>query len=561
MRKIAFLILSSLISTIISAQVAPDKYFIGFTDKSNSPYSFDRPLEFLSPRSVERRQRLMISLEENDLPVIAEYVSTIANLGVTVLNRSKWMNGITIYTSDTTILDSIAKLPFVLNVVRNRDFLSQENQTGGKVNKFELEDNAVPGYSDPVKIISSFTGKGYNYGQSYRQIHMVNGDLLHQMGYRGEGMEIAILDAGFFQVNSLPAFDSLWDHSQILGTRDFVIPGNDVFLEHPHGMEVLSVIGGNLPGQLIGTAPKAGFWLLRSEDNNSEYLIEEYNWVSAAEYADSAGADVINSSLGYTTFNDPSQDHTCADMDGNTTVVTRGANIAGSKGMIVVNSAGNSGGSSWKCMGAPADGNSVLGIAAVDSLGHYASFSSTGEVNTRVKPNIAAMGQQTVVSGTNGYPMRANGTSFSSPIIAGMVACLWQASINTNNYIIMRALEVSASQFTNPDSLLGYGIPDLIKALNVMNINRINETNALSIYPNPFTSEFTIEFTAEMNQNLKIIFMDQLGRELFLVTANRCISGVNKITIKCPENIKPGYYYLKLQEEKKNVFLKLAKVL
>lgn len=559
MRKIAILILSSLFSAILYAQIAPDKYFIGFTDKNNSPYSIDRPLEFLSQRAVDKRQRLMIMLEETDLPVNETYVETIANLGVTVLNRSKWMNGITIYTTNHAILDSIAGLPFVLNVVRNHDLLSPEISGSRRENKFESEEKSMTAVGDPFKAISSFAGSGYNYGQSYTQIHMVNGDLLHQMGFRGEGMEIAILDAGFFQVNTLPAFDSLWENNQILGTRDFVIPGNDVFQEHPHGMEVLSVMGGNLPGQLVGTAPKAGFWLLRSEDNNSETLIEEYNWVSAAEFADSVGADVINSSLGYTTFNDPSQDHTCADMDGNTTVVTRGANTAGSKGMIVVNSAGNSGGSSWKCVGAPADGNSVLGIAAVDSLGLYASFSSTGEVNTRVKPNIAAMGEQTVVSSTSGSIMRANGTSFSSPVIAGMVTCLWQASPTTNNYTIMRSLEVSSSLFTSPDSLLGYGIPDFNKALNIMSNNNINSTVSLNVFPNPFTDGFTLSLTSEKSQQLNLLLVDQLGRTLFSLSGYQCRAGGNQIKVSNVASIKPGYYFLKLQNENSCYLIKIAK--
>ena len=561
MKKITVLILSAMFPMILSSQIAPEKYFVGFKDKNNSPYSLDRPIEFLSQRAVERRQRIMISLEENDLPVISSYVETIANLGVTVLNRSKWLNGITIFTTDTAILETISALPFVLNIVKGSELIPMGKSKSGVGNKFDFEQNSISIKNDPQWNMPSRSFSGYNYGPSYRQIHMVNGDLLHQMGYRGEGMVIAILDAGFFHVNELPAFDSLWANNQILGTRDFVLPGNDVFLEYAHGMEVLSVIGGNLPGQLVGTAPKASFWLLRSEEYDYENLIEEYNWVSAAEFADSVGADVINSSLGYTTFDDPTKNHTCADMNGNTTVVTRGANTAGSKGMIVINSAGNSGGSSWKCVSAPADGNSVLAIAAVDSMGHYAYFSSEGKVNSRVKPNVAAMGQQTVVSGTTGTILRANGTSFSSPIIAGLVACLWQSSITMNNYTIMQSVEVSSSQFTNPDSLLGYGLPDFYKALNIMNITNINYTETSRLFPNPFTHEFTIDFITDSKQKLRILLLDQSGRIVFVLNDYPCITGLNKIKFSCPENIKTGYYFLQIIGEKKTEVFKLTKTL
>jgi len=560
MKKTGILVLSVLFPVILISQIAPDKYFIGFKDKNNSPYSLDRPREFLTQRAVERRERLMISLEENDLPVLSSYVETIANLGVTVLNRSKWLNGITIYTTNTAILDSISKLPFVLNVVKGKDLFTGQGFLPVKENKFDFEKKSLSVVNVPVWSTQGGSSKGYNYGPSYTQIHMVNGDLLHQMGFRGEGMVIAILDAGFFQVNNLPPFDSLWANNQILGTRDFVLPGNDVFLEYAHGMEVLSVIGGNLPGQLVGTAPKASFWLLRSEEYAHENIIEEYNWVSAAEFADSVGADVINSSLGYTTFDDPTVDHTCADMSGNTTVVTRGANIAASKGLIVVNSAGNSGGSDWHCVGAPADGNSVLAIAAVDSLGHRAYFSSEGEVNARIKPNVAAMGLQTIVSGTGGTIMHASGTSFSSPIIAGMVACLWQSSINMNNYIIMRSVEVSSSQFTTPDSLLGYGIPDFRKALNIMHINNNIYTNTSTIFPNPFSGGFTIEFNSGFKQNVRILIMDQTGRIVFTMKDHLCNLGLNQIKISFPENIKPGCYYLKIGGEKKAEVIKLVKI-
>ena len=315
-------------------QIAPQKYFIEFTDKNNSAYSIDRPLEFLSPLALERRQNQGIQIEQNDLPVNENYIAAVVNFGVTILTRSKWFNGITIYSVNSNLLDSISHLPFVKKIIKsnNINYLKSDNKYISEELLLQ-ENNTIAN----CKLSNENTSLSYSYGASYKQIHMMNGDSMHRMGFRGEGKIVAILDAGFYRADILPAFDSLWANNQILGTKDFIHPGNNVFLEYEHGMEVLSVIGGNIPGQLIGSAPKAKFWLLRTEEKSSENIIEEYNWESAAEFADSAGVDIINSSLGYTTFDDPAQNHTCADMNGNTTPVTMGANIAATKGIIVVN--------------------------------------------------------------------------------------------------------------------------------------------------------------------------------------------------------------------------------
>ncbi len=300
---------------------------------------------------------------------------------------------------------------------------------------------------------------------------MLNGIALHDMGYDGTGMTIAVLDAGFLHADTLRVFDSLWMNGQILGTKDFVSPQSpDIFGAHYHGAMVLSTMGGNWPGKMVGTAPHAHYWLLRSEDGGSEYLIEELNWVSAAEFADSVGADVINSSLGYTTFDNPSQNHTYADMDGNTTPITIGADMAVSKGMIVVNSAGNDGGSSWQYIDAPADGDSVFSIGAVTASGNYASFSSTGPTyDGRIKPNVVAQGSgSTIINPYNGLVSTGSGTSFSSPITAGMVACLWSAHPNKRTTQIMDAIQQSGSLAGNPNNQLGWGIPDYLAAHNLL---------------------------------------------------------------------------------------------
>jgi subtilisin family serine protease len=341
---------------------------------------------------------------------------------------------------------------------------------------------------------------------------------------------------------------------------DFVLPGNNVYNESPHGMEVLSCMGGNIPGQLIGTAPKAKFWLLRTEDVRSETLIEEYNWVAGAEFADSVGADIINSSLGYSQFDDPSQNHTCSDMNGNTTPATVGANIAFSKGMIVVNSAGNSGGSSWKCVSSPSDGFNVLAVAAVDSNGIRAGFSSVGEATWRIKPNVAAMGSRVVVSSTIGTIMRASGTSFSSPVLAGMVACLWQAAPSWNNSYIKRSVEVSGNKSMNPDSLTGYGIPDFIRALQIVSIPEHPYGRDVKIYPNPFKTSFTVSLFSGKEQEIEVSLFDQQTRKIYSNTKQLLTTGENTIFIPQLTNLHNGIYLLKMVGNDINISTKVIRI-
>ncbi|NQV02619.1 MAG: S8 family serine peptidase, partial [Bacteroidia bacterium] len=320
---------------------------------------------------------------------------------------------------------------------------------------------------------------------------------------------------------------------------------------HSHGMKVLSIMGGNVPGQLIGTAPGASYWLLRSEDTDSEYLVEEYNWVSAAAFADSVGADIINSSLGYTVFYDSVQNHTCADMTGNTTPVTRGANIAFSKGILVVNSAGNEGSNpNWQCVSAPSDGFDVLAIAAVDSLGHYASFSSKGTVNgSYVKPNVAAMGAQTVVSKSDGTITRGNGTSFSSPVMAGSAACLWQAFPLYSNATIKMAIEETGSIFTNPDIYLGYGIPNMYQAFErLTGVDPRRSNVSLQVFPNPFArgDALKVKFWSDTEQLIQTELFSMMGKRVFLSKRTPCYQGENTIELPALGDLAPGLYILKL---------------
>jgi subtilisin family serine protease len=407
----------------------------------------------------------------------------------------------------------------------------------------------------------------FDYGFGYTQIHMLGGDLMHEMGYRGQGKVIAILDAGFLNANTLSVFDSIWQNNQVLGTHDFVRGGDIQFDEHVHGAMVLSCMAANSPGQLIGTAPKASYWLLRSEDGATEYIIEEYNWVSAAEYADSVGADIINSSLGYTEFDDPALNHTYADMDGNTAVCTRGADMAARKGILVVNSLGNEGSSQWYYLSAPSDGDSVMGIGAVDGSGVYASFSSHGpSYDGRVKPDVVAQGSGVaIVDPYSGSITFGGGTSFSSPITAGMVACLWQANPSLNNMQIAQAIKQSASQYENPDDMLGYGIPDYVLANNILTVISGPEGNPgiFDIYPNPFADTFTIDLTAmedqsNLNKGLcRVDISDLTGR----IIGSQLISltGSDKTEVNILQNAPGGLYFASINLHGKQFVQKIVK--
>jgi hypothetical protein len=546
--------ISLFFSLILLAQVSPNKYWVKFTDKNNSPYSIEQPEEFLSQEAIERRANHGIAITESDLPVNPDYIQGVSDIGVTVLNVSKWFNSVTIYTTNSNLLDDIYNLPYVVSV---------EKAGGDKSNKI----NPKPFFAResygkiPETSIakSSQAGKSYDYGQAYNQISMLNGDALHDMGYDGAGMTIAVLDAGFLNTDIVDAFDYLWDNGKIKGYKDFVSPHDpDIFGSHSHGTMVLSTMGANLPGEMVGTAPQADYWLLRSEDGDSEYIIEELNWVSAAEFADSVGADIINSSLGYTTFDDSSQDHTYADMDGNTTPITIGADMAVSKGMIVVNSAGNSGSSSWQYIGAPADGDSVFSIGAVNGSGNYASFSSTGPTaDGRLKPNVVAQGQgSTIIEPWGGSVSSGSGTSFSSPITAGMVACLWQANPYKRNTEIMQAIEQSGSLANNPNNLLGYGIPDYVMANSILTVIDHREANLseIEIFPVPFTDYIEINALDDL-QFISIELLDVAGKSL------RTIQNMNgsKLRFQGLTELQPGVYFVKIKTETEYLIRKVIK--
>lgn len=449
--------------TSVHAQYS--RYIIQLKDKRGTPYTISNPSAYLSRKAIERRVRHKIPIDSTDLPISAAYLDSLRSVpNVIILNKSNWLNHVCISTTDPKALLKINSFPFVRSSVaiasRNvTEFpsifeLSEQTYSVSRQNNRSLvENNAI------------------EYGSTFNQIHIHQGEYLHKSGFRGDGMTIAILDAGFFQYKTNPVFDSVRLQNRVLGEWDFVANEQSVNEDNSHGMFCFSIIAANRPESMVGSAPRANFYLYRTEDEASEYPIEEQNWVAAAEVADSSGADMISSSLGYAYFDDPAFNHNYPERNGNTSIVTRGADLAAKKGLIVMNSAGNSGneGGEAKFVICPADGDSVVAVGAVDASGNIASFSSWGpNAAGKIKPNIVSVGQGTAIAGFDGRPIRGNGTSYANPNLAGLVACLWQAFPETGNMDIIDAVQKSSHKYSNPDNRFGYGIPDFKKAFSLL---------------------------------------------------------------------------------------------
>jgi serine protease AprX len=457
------LIVFFLLLSAVETKGQRTKHVVFFTNKNETTYSISQPSAYLSARAIARRTKYAIAIDSTDLPVVEKYIDSVRLAGsVTILGCLRWMNAVIIQTSDAAALTKINTFPFV----KKRDSIAYRKISGKLINK---EPYNVTAYSFNNQRQQKLLADSLNYGNTATQIKIHNGDFLHNIGARGQGMHVAFLDGGYFGYLSNPFFDSVRIQNRILATRDFVLNETSVNEDNAHGMMCFSIVAGNIPGTYVGSAPYASFYLLRTEDTGSEQLIEEYNWGSGAEYADSAGVDVISSSIGYSEFDDPAYDHSYADMNGNTTIVTRYADLAAKKGMLVVNSAGNEGNKAWKYIVAPADGDSVLSVGAVNSVGAIANFSSFGPTSDgQIKPDVVSVGQGTFLSTNAGTVGTNSGTSFSGPNMAGLATCLWQLFPEFNSYKIIETLRRSADRFSAPHEQYGYGLPDMKKATGII---------------------------------------------------------------------------------------------
>ena len=535
------------------ANAQTNRYFIEFTDKNNSPYSLSRPNEFLSQRSIDRRDKQNIPLLIKDLPVNPAYVAGLKSTGAILWYTSRWMNGALIEATPENF-EKVKALPFVKKDPKTYERITAK-RSGGSLPKSGRS-------AMPVKLTKTTSRKEKlspkDYGASFNQVQMIGADKMHERGFTGNGMRVAILDAGFSKANQNPAFQHLFANHKILATYDFVFKEASVYEDDSHGENVLSAMAAYLPGSLIGTAYEAEYLLLKTEDTRSEYRIEEVNWLIGAEFADSAGVDVINSSLGYNTFSNPAMDYTKADMNGKTAFVTRAADLAAGAGILVVVSAGNEGDNSWKIITAPADADSVLAVGAVDEYGNYASFSSTGNTaDGRVKPDVSTQGQGTVLSSPSGYVTTGNGTSFASPLMAGMATGFWQAHPELTNMQAIDFLRRSGSRFQQPDVLLGYGIPNFEKADRLVEIEKITKGSQYKIVPNPLINNVLRIFVDKIFSGFEatVQVTDASGKVVLLQKIKK-LSQENTLALP---NLAAGVYIVKFQSPNLNFTERVVK--
>ena len=526
---------------IMQAQIATNIYWVKFTDKANSPYSIDNPSEYLSQRALDRRARLGIEIDEYDIPVNPQYLQAVEACGAQLLNPSKWLNGVSVYTDSQAVVDAINALEFV-EVVRNCP-----NYPEAQRDKEIWMENELKASGNPV------VSRGY-YGGAEAQVYQLRVNELHNMGYDGTGVHIAVLDGGFIATNTHQAFDNMRAEGRLLGVRDFVFGSESVYSQSTHGTSCLSTMAAYDPNNMVGTAPKASYYLFHTEDGNGENIVEEYNWVSGAELADSLGVDICSTSLGYIDFDMPQWDHYFPDFDGHTAPMTIGAEIAASRGIICTNSAGNEGDGTCT-LGIPADAEHIITVGAVDDQGDRASFSSVGPTyDGRIKPDVMAMGQGTyVATGYSGFPYyNGSGTSFSNPVLAGAVACLRQARPSASVQEICDALRAAGNNANNPDSYNGYGIPDFVEALAMLDIKDVEFDNneILSVFPNPSRGSVKVEIFDGITV---------YGITVYGITGSVLVNtnNINELEASL-NNLSSGVYTVKVDSERGGQTLKVV---
>ncbi len=534
-----------LLSVSASGQTTVSKYLVLLKDKVNSPYSVSSPSAFLSARAISRRSKQNIAVTTRDLPPNPTYISQIRQTGATVWYSSRWLNAVLVLADDATI-QKVKSLSFVSGLELGRSLAGispsptpSTVQSAGQIRATE----ALP-----------------NYGNSQGQVAQIGVDKMHDKGYHGEGMLLAVLDDGFLNANTVSYLSNLFSEQRVIGTYDFVQRETKLYENGGHGTSVLSTMAGTLDNQLYGTAYKANFLLLRTEDDATEKPIEEANWLFGAEYADSTGADIITSSLGYNTFDAPFPSHIYTELNGKTTLVTRAAQWASEVGMVVLVAAGNDGGSAWRYIGAPADAPGVLAIGAVDRSGIKASFSSFGpSADGRIKPDLAAWGVSTVIGKPDNTITTGNGTSYATPLVAGLAAGLWQVYPKLTAVQVVDILRRSGSQYATPDNSLGYGIPTFDRASQIVAATIVLATTEplaeLLVSPNPFTDK--IQLTGlPTNTPVEMMLTDLSGR----LVLHQTISGKDAVVLSTgiPSAVV-GLYLLHIQTDTAQKMVKLLK--
>jgi serine protease AprX len=536
--------------------------WVGFKDKDHSPYSLSRPHEFLSHKSIERRLKQNIAVDYYDLPVSRLYVDSILsqeNIGL--MYTSRWFNGAMFKVTEPALIDWIKALGFVSETeISKRKISKKEGKKAVQSVDSEQQEYKMLNGSFPYSSINKPNGY-VGYGASEVQISMLNGQSLHEKGYWGNGRTIAVLDAGYRSVDTMTAFEDLWIYGKILGYYDFVQAKEELFQGHSHGTHVFSVMGANVPGIYTGVAPAASYWLLRTEDGATEFRVEEYNWLAGAEFSDSVGVDIINSSLGYTEFDDENQNYTYQDMDGSTTVIARAANLAFTRGILVVNSAGNYGTRPWAYIGSPADGHGVLAVGGTDSDTQRVAFSSVGPTfDGRVKPQVMAQGQGVAIVNNMGAISNANGTSFSAPLIAGLAACLWEKFPDATNSQIKKAIIRSADRYFKPDSLYGFGLPDFKYAAALLE-KQLDDNQFLKLLQNPLMPESALSVYAFEPESISVDLFNSSGQKVWTIDSISVLPGLNDIKpFSDISRLSAGIYLIRVNFQKRTELVKAIKL-
>ena len=499
-RMIAILLLISLGTE--AQEIADSVYWVYFKDKAGNGYQTDLPAQFLSDRSINRRAMQGLAVDQTDLPVTASYIQELRDMGVEIKYISRWLNGV--------VMTPLDELTF--QEVLDKSFADTLPWIAGTDNQFYPQKSGEPRFDQPLEPAPDF-----DYGVAKEQVTLVKTEQLHKLGYTGKGVWIGVLDAGFYNVDSLPSFEALLAEERILGTRNYV---NDIPLfrqNSTHGMYVLSIMAGEWNANMVGTAPHASYLLCMTENPDQETRIEEIAWIEAAEHADSLGVDVINTSLGYSDFDGELYDYSYRDMDGLSSHISRAASLLASRGMILCNSAGNEGNDAWFYITAPADARDILTVGAVDSTGLIANFSSRGPTfDARIKPDVTTMGKATGIQYKNGGLARGNGTSFSSPVMAGSVACLWQAFPELPALEMIHMIRQSGDRHMNPDATYGFGIPNMLRSYHA--ITRVParfSPGEMEIWPNPARESVMIRIPETGRQEVSLY--DLSGRIAYMI--------------------------------------------
>lgn len=534
---------------------AQEYHFVFFADKD--PALHGAPINFLSQRALNRREKQGIAISDRDYPVTPEYLDSLVARGAKVKYSSRWFNAALI-EANSEIIASIQDLPFV-----NQNSPLSRLKGGTRVNAVATSPLA------PQKSERRQT-EAYDYGaaQGQNALHAINS--MHTEGFDGEGIGIAVIDAGFSKVDQLPVFQDLMNSGRLKGTYDFVTNNEHVFaqmagessVDDTHGTKVLSVLAAFQEGQMVGTAPKADYWLLKSEDIAFELPLEEIYWAVAAEYADSVGADIINTSLGYFDFDKPQYNYAQEDFDGDQIWITQAADYAASTGMLVVTSAGNQGNRAWGYLTAPSDADSILAVGGVYEEGSHWPVSSYGPTaDGRMKPNVCGQGVNVAIASTSGNITSGSGTSYAAPLLSGLAAGLWQAYPNLSNMELLQLIEQSGSNADNPRNEVGHGVPNYTRASAIMRaLSRDDEALALlesiSINPNPSQNgKIHFQLPNEMvGEEYEVVITDLSGKVVHTGNAKAISSSQ---TLKLPQSANNGAYIMSIRTKGAQKTLKL----